>query len=232
MASPRARSRSLTRPQPPRSTHVPPLPSSDFGDTADANGHGSESSDYAHARRHRADSGGESEPESDSEFHTHSNPSSLTLTINSPFEALKTRLLPLKHVEALLIAKLVPPNEEEATHLAGPSHSNNPQGSGSNSPTGNSYRNQEVFVRPGAGWKGALSRARVSYPSFDGSDDGDESQGIQRPTSAGNTGLETPDEPQEIINSCRKDMMQLWNDDGVREILKKRKIRLEESSGL
>ena len=32
-------------------------------------------------------------------------------------DALALRLLPLRHVEALLVAKLVPPNESEAVHL-------------------------------------------------------------------------------------------------------------------
>lgn len=50
--------------------------------------------------------------------------------------------------------------------------------------------------------------------------------------SAGNTGLETTDEPQEVLHSCRRDMMQLWNDPGVRDVLRRRKIRLEEASGL
>ena len=50
-----------------------------------------------------------------------------------------------------------------------------------------------------------------------------------RPTSAGNTGLETQDEPQEVLNMYRKDMIALWHDEGVRDMLKWRKIRLEES---
>ena len=56
--------------------------------------------------------------------------------------------------------------------------------------------------------------------------------GATRPMSAGNTGLETQDEPQEVLNMCRRDMIALWHDEGVRDVLRRRKIRLEEGSGL
>ena len=56
--------------------------------------------------------------------------------------------------------------------------------------------------------------------------------GATRPMSAGNTGLETQDELQEVLNMCRRDMIVLWNDEGVRDVLRRRKIRLEEGSGL
>ena len=42
-----------------------------------------------------------------------------------------------------------------------------------------------------------------------------------RPTSAGNTGLET-----QVLNMCRKDMIALWHDEGVRDVLRRRKISL------
>ncbi|KAF8970479.1 guanine nucleotide binding protein, alpha subunit [Flammula alnicola] len=151
--------------------------------------------------------------------------SSTTTLAQTPFEVLRARLLPLQHIEALLIAKLVPPNEDEATQLAGPSHYN-----GGEHPS-HSYRNQEIFVRPGPGWKGGLARARVNFPGHSYDTSPSQSSNGHRPMSAGNTGLETPDEPQEVLHSCRRDMMQLWNDEGVRDILRRRKIRLEEGSG-
>jgi hypothetical protein len=166
--------------------------------------------------------------------------STATLAITS-LDALKARLLPLQHIEALLIAKLVPPNEDEATRLhAGPSNYRDGNGIYTGNDRrrhgrGNSY-NQEIFVRPCASWKGALARARVNstdYPSCGSSSSSSEYYSTsQRPMSAGNTGLETPDELQEVLSSCRKDMIQLWNDQGVREILRRKKIRLEDASGL
>ena len=196
-------------------------------------------------------------PDSDTEFTVANNsvdfnhsprsePLSSTATLaTTSFEALKARLLPLQHIEALLIAKLVPPNEDEATRLhAGASNSRDGNGMSTGNDRrrghgrGNSQYNQEIFVRPCAGWKGALARARVNstdIPSCGGYNSSSSSEYYstsQRPMSAGNTGLETPDELQEVLSSCRKDMIQLWNDQGIREILRRKKIRLEDASGL
>ncbi|KAG6895728.1 hypothetical protein C0992_012998 [Termitomyces sp. T32_za158] len=132
-------------------------------------------------------------------------PSSSTTLVPSPLDALRSRLQPLRHIEALLIAKLVPPNEDEPTHLPA---------------------SQEIFVRPGAAWKGALAKARVSCP------DDPPASPPGRPTSAGNTGLETQDEPQKVLHQCRRDMILLWNDHVVRQILLRKKVRLHESPGL
>lgn len=156
----------------------------------------------ADPRRPAVDSGGD---ESDDE----------SLACPRELELLRMRLLPLRHIEALLIAKLVPPNEEEATHLGHRAHSNGSISSGSD----RSFTNQEVFVRPaGTSWKGVLARG---VDRING-----------RPISAGTTGLETKDEPQEVLNSCRKDIIALWNDPFVRDVLRRRKIRLEEFPGL
>jgi len=212
-SSPRSRSQSIPRP-PPIPTHIPPLPASQY---ADRNGFADLS----------GQTGGDSDPESDTEV-TRYDPSFTSTLVTSPFDAMKSRLEPLQHIEALLIAKLVPPNEEEPTHLVGPSGATYPPGQPHIS-IGTSSRNQEVFVRPGAGWRGALAKARVTYPSYfsvhDPYDNG-------RPTSAGNTGIETQDEPQQVLYSCRQDMIRLWNDDRVRDILHRKKVRLEESPGL
>lgn len=220
--------------------------------------------------------------------------------VSVQLDALVARLAPLRHAESLLIAKLVPPNEDEATQLpsAQPVSNFQPTHNHSNSLpqyqssiisthtdiTSRTYNTtvsattkqarQEIFVRPGMHWKGALSRARVSYPStlsystsmsnssssntvsndHNGSAtssttqemtssgaDGARSKGVSsvarhslrpRPSSAGNTGLETPDEVQEVLHACRADMMYLWADEWVRDILRRRKVRVEEGPGL
>lgn len=113
--------------------------------------------------------------------------------------ALRVRLAPLRDVEALLIAKLVPPPEDGAYPT--------PRARGDS--TG------EVFVRPGAGWKRAMRLG-----------------GLGRPYSAGAAGQETADEVQGVLSQCRVDLVALWRDPMVRGILRKRKIRLEESPGL
>ncbi|KAG1815100.1 guanine nucleotide binding protein, alpha subunit [Suillus subaureus] len=133
--------------------------------------------------------------------------------IPQELEMLQMRLTPLRHIEALLIAKLIPPTEDEAASIIGSSaisayHSHRSRSSE------RSWRAQEVFVRPGATWKGALAKSTRA-----------------RPVSLGNTGMQTRDEAQEVIHSCSYDIMALWNDRLVREVLRRRKIRLEESSG-
>ncbi|KIK55033.1 hypothetical protein GYMLUDRAFT_62818 [Collybiopsis luxurians FD-317 M1] len=165
-----------------------------------------------------------SDHESDSESHN-------SFRLDPPaLEALKMRLIPLRHIEALLIAKLVPPDEDEATHLAGPSP---PEQTYPPSNSKSSYRTQEIFVRPNRAWKGGLARARVHYSSSSGVRSSEESASVNsgRPISAGTLGLETSDEPQEVLNACRSDIMLLWADRGVKELLHRRKIRLEESPG-
>ena len=264
----RAQSTSRIRPSNASMTYSPPLQPTNDNITANqlanySNGdgfdlqfsHGSPPHIPSLPPRHHSDP--DFFPDSDTEFTIANNsvdfnhsprsePLSSTATLASTsFDALKARLLPLQHIEALLIAKLVPPNEEEATRLrTGPSnyrdgngvHTGNDRRRGHG--RGNSHHNQEIFVRPCASWKGALARARVNltdYPSFGDHSSSSSSEYYstsQRPTSAGNTGLETPDELQEVLSSCRKDMIQLWNDQGVREILRQKKIRLEDASGL
>lgn len=71
----------------------------------------------------------------------------------------------------------------------------------------------------------------VHYPSYSESDE-DSAVNDARPTSAGTIGFETPDEPQEVLHSLRKEMMQLWADPTIREVLRRKKIRLEEFPGL
>ncbi|KAJ8688678.1 hypothetical protein PTI98_013436 [Pleurotus ostreatus] len=219
--------------------------------------------------------------------------------VSGQLDALVARLAPLRHAESLLIAKLVPPNEDEATQLPSAQPTSNFQPTHNHSNSLPQYQSsiisthtditsrthnttvsattkqarQEIFVRPGMHWKGALSRARVSYPStlsystsmsnssssntvsndHNGSAtsttteemtssgaDGARSKGVSsvarhslrpRPSSAGNTGLETPDEVQEVLHACRADMMYLWADEWVRDILRRRKVRVEEGPG-
>ncbi|KAI0765285.1 G-alpha-domain-containing protein [Fomes fomentarius] len=148
-----------------------------------------------------------SDPDSDSESESH-------VALPPHLEELRRRLYPLRHVESLLIAKLVPPNESEATTLGyGGSNSVNgnvPYHWGAHQPPQHAFHNTEVFVRPGAQWKLRSSG---------------------RPQSAGTTGQETLDESQAVLHHCRPDMLALWNDAVVRQILRRRKIRLEECPG-
>lgn len=129
------------------------------------------------------------------------------LQLSDQLVALTERLKALKHIESILVTKLVPPNEAEATNLG-----TRPDIISSSQ----SRKDQEIFVRPGKGWHGALLRGARST----------------RPMSAGSTGLETPDETQCVLDSCRNDMIALWKNQTVRSILHRRKVRLEELPGL
>ena len=151
------------------------------------------------------------------------------------------RLLPLRHIEALLIAKLVPPNEDEATDYGfSPSYRYHGNGKGKETDYGGatgfgwggigggggvgvggiqeSRRHREVFVRAGVSWKGALAKGKTTTTNG-------------RPHSAG-VAIDIQDEPTAVLYACRNDLLDLWHDHEVRDILKKRKIRLEEQPGL
>lgn len=138
----------------------------------------------------------EDESDGDEEFH-----------LPDQLLAIRERLNPLRQIENALVTKLVPPNEAEGTDLG-----TRPDVISSSQ----SRRDQEIFVRPGKGWHGALLRG--ARPS--------------RPTSAGSAGLETPDNAQCVLGSCRPDMIALWQNPTVRAILQRRKVRLEELPGL
>ena len=56
--------------------------------------------------------------------------------------AIQERLKPLRHIENILVVKLVPPNEAEATNLG-----NRPDIISSSK----NRKDQEIFVRPGMG---------------------------------------------------------------------------------
>ncbi|KAJ6491248.1 guanine nucleotide binding protein, alpha subunit [Mycena vitilis] len=116
------------------------------------------------------------------------------------WDALRLRLLPLQHAEALLIARLVPPNEDEPTRFAPPSDAD---ALGADRDRGG----REIFVRPGNRWKGP------------------------RPASPSASPARADDAPQEALTACAPAMRALWADRGVREVLRRRKVRLEEGPG-
>jgi hypothetical protein len=122
--------------------------------------------------------------------------------ISDELRALTIRLLPLKHAEEILVSKIFSKNEEAATGLNSHAVYTSPR------------RSREIFVRPGSGWKGLLARWSSSTPA-----------------NSGASTLES-DEPQELLHSCRGDIMTMWNDPTVRDILRRRKVRLEEFPGL
>ena len=74
---------------------------------------------------------------------------------------------------------------------------------------------REVCVRPGSGWKAKLG---ISMPTSPKKAQGQDSKKI--------------DEVSSILSVCRDDIIELWEDPAVQEVLKARDVRLEESPGL
>ncbi|KAK0183684.1 guanine nucleotide-binding protein alpha-4 subunit [Armillaria mellea] len=125
----------------------------------------------------RLDSGNESEPDSNPNKHFYRSKSPLPPP-SSCFDL----------YEGLLVPKLVPPDEDEGTCIAGPSHFS-------------SVRTSENF------------------------------RDFSRRVRTGDMGLETSDRPQKVHNSCRRVVIHLWSRKGIRRVLKKTRIRLEEFPG-
>lgn len=143
---------------------------------------------------------------------------------------LKLRLAPLKRVqrdlELRLGAEEASPYEGEGVGAAPFHHSAvNPNvgtSYGHVNPRISSRRPTEFYVRSSTGWKSALEklRPRVSISSRDDSREGKS----KREREVEETNL--------IISGCRDDMKTLWDDQAVRALLEKRRVRLEESGGL
>ncbi|KAF8496980.1 guanine nucleotide binding protein, alpha subunit [Gautieria morchelliformis] len=134
------------------------------------------------------------------------------LFFSDDFEIIKARLDPLRHVEEILIAKVAPgdendaPVDEQALYNGGGIHPPK-QAHGKK-------RQQEVAVSSSVvallKGRGAPGRPRTSHDA---------------------QSFEEWDEATEVICHCREEMMALWEDPTVREVLKRRKVRVEESPG-
>ncbi|KAF8872524.1 guanine nucleotide binding protein, alpha subunit [Mucidula mucida] len=198
---------------------------------AHGNGNLDPNDDWAYAGfASQSQSGGESDVEVDvdSEYsaprqHHHRHPSHTQNQNHAHIDALRLRLLPLRHIEALLIAKLVPHEEDDAT-----SHDDDER---------RGKRAGEIFVRPGVGWRGALARARV-FGAGEGIDYEGLGVGRDRQRSIGSEGsgdgvssFGNDTDVDEALYNCREDMMALWHDPVVRAVLRRKKVRLEEVPG-
>lgn len=117
---------------------------------------------------------------------------------------LKLRLAPLRHVEADLRARL---GVEADTPVGFHSPLSSPQ-------TPDSSLN-EATVRS---WNGALN----GYERHE--------SGEQRLRNRSSV-LKGGDEAMEVLDACREDIISLWNDDVVQDILARRRIKLEDEPG-
>jgi guanine nucleotide-binding protein subunit alpha len=132
-------------------------------------------------------------------------------TINPDLLKLRMRLLPLQQVEEALLRKMAPAGsaEFEATHI---------------SPVTNlPYKRRpgkfrEIAVNSTAHWKGAFGRLMAtSRTSID---------------SAADIDFEDPNDPGVILHACSEDIIRLWNDQTVKDLLRAQRLRLEHMGGL
>lgn len=79
-------------------------------------------------------------------------------------------------------------------------------------------RLQDVCVRAGSGWKGLLA----------GLQDAGGAKEPRRPSTAEGK----KDDPTAVLAACRDDIIALWEDPIVKDVLKRREIRLQDMPGL
>ncbi|KAL4247490.1 P-loop containing nucleoside triphosphate hydrolase [Abortiporus biennis] len=123
---------------------------------------------------------------------------------------LRMRLMPLLQVEEVLIRKLTPAGsgEFEATHLA---HVTNIPG-----PTLAKIKEKEVAVNSQFAWKGVFNKfISTTRESFD-------SESID---------WDDPEDPGRVIYACGEDMIRLWKDPTIRQVLRNQELRLEDQPG-
>jgi guanine nucleotide-binding protein subunit alpha len=133
----------------------------------------------------------------------------LSVPLTDKHHILKLRLGPLRRVEADLKRRLGVASTEET---AGGDVGVMGEGTADTvSSTAVQKRSREFGVR---GWKDALE------------------SWTKNPKSVGSGEHQPVDDATEVIASCREDMKALWTDQTVRDILAKRRMRLQDSAGL
>ncbi|KAJ7161242.1 guanine nucleotide binding protein, alpha subunit [Mycena crocata] len=183
-------------------------------------------------------------------------PSAISGTKVPNYEGYRLRLLPLIQLEDRLTRLLSSPDEDEATHFgpwesfapsqpyypdhgmgrptptifipptkqsSTPSPMNGTASSSTSSPTssnGSKSKGSEVTVHTSTNWKKAFSLGGSKSKS---------------PKSAGSGEIEgwweDPEDPVHTLHACAPYMQEMWRDPAVRQRLREKRIRLEESSG-
>jgi hypothetical protein len=134
------------------------------------------------------------------------------LPLSAELQQLKERLAPLTKVEQTLFRRLNPTGKlefegEEGGVPVGPTPD-----------TTGSVRRKEIALNSTA-WKGMVGRLLNRPDLGDGSS-------LPRPS------VDVNDPCALQIQACAPDMIQLWNDPAVKDLLVRKKLRLEEVSGL
>ena len=154
------------------------------------------------------------------------------LSFTEKHRLLKLKLAPLRKVQTDLERRLGSGAEEPTPFDGGAALSSSASpfdsAAASSSTMFGSYpltnsppRRQEFYVRSSTGWKSALDKLRPTRSSTS-SREGQEGARERREA----------EETTQIIAGCRDDMKALWDDKIIREMLARRKLRLEEGGGL
>ncbi|KAJ7657966.1 guanine nucleotide binding protein, alpha subunit [Mycena rosella] len=182
-------------------------------------------------------------------------PSAISGTKVPNYEGYRRRLHPLIQLEDRLIRLLSSPEEDEATHFgpwetlapqpytaypdqghngrptptilipptkpySTPSPLNGAASSSTSSPTSSTgSKSKEVAVHTSTNWKKAFSlgnRSKSPKSAHSGEIEG---------------WWEDPDDPVHTLHACAPYMQEMWRDPNVRQRLREKRIRLEESSG-
>lgn len=153
------------------------------------------------------------DPSEFDETSSHSTIDAISVTLTDKHQLLKRRLGPLRRVETDL-KKRLGAGSVEVEVGEGVSF-----GEMDSSPLGSVRRGKDEFcVR---GWKDALE-VPPSPPHRSVGPGGGDAVSL----------VDQLDEATEVIASCKEDMEALWTDNAVRAVLKKRKLRMEDSAGL
>ncbi|KAH9017575.1 guanine nucleotide binding protein, alpha subunit [Lactarius hengduanensis] len=131
-------------------------------------------------------------------------PSALSMPLTEKHRLLRLRLAPLRGVQQDLQRRLGAAAIEE---------SYNP------GPGGVLPRPSEFAVRSHDGWRSALERFRARP------------QEAQESARAADARVRKAAEVTEVVVGCAEDMKALWEDHAVREMLRRKKIRMEEEPG-
>lgn len=128
---------------------------------------------------------------------------------------LRLRLAPLRRVQSDLEARLGAAATELYT-----TNTNSAAPFDSGSSTTSKPREKEFSIHSTNGWKTALERFRAARRRSG------EDSGVLRKV------RDMEDEVLDVIAGCRDDMRSIWEDRVVREMLSRRKVRIEDSAGL
>lgn len=129
------------------------------------------------------------------------------------------RLLPLRQVEQTLLRRLA---------LAGPGMGAGTGGMEvSHTERGRAFL-KEIGINAAVRWKDAFMRTRQHNHDHNHNRDWD------RESASSEDGIDWdgPDDPGVVLHACAEDMVRLWEDGFVRELLERQGLRVEEVAGL